>query len=231
MSIDVTRTVADLVTEHPEIAAVLQRHRIDFCCRGARPLREWCADRGLDLAAVSHELDAVIASRAPTGEDDPTRLPTPALLEHIVSRHHAYLRESLPFLVPLAAKVARVHGDKDVHLLELRTLVEDLDAALRPHLDREEDELFAAIRRGDAVPFAELDEMRREHLEVGALLERLRDAAHDFVVPEGACRSWTTLLRELETLERDVLVHVHLENHVLAPRLETSRSPDTEHAS
>lgn len=219
MSIDVTRPVADLVTEHPEVAAVLQRHRIDFCCRGARPLGEWCADRGLDTDRVVGELDAAIAARAPRG-DDPRTLSTPALIEHIVTRHHKYLRDALPFLVPLAAKVARVHGDKDVHLLEVRTLVEDLDAALRPHLDDEEAKLFATIVRGEPPAPGELDAMRAEHLQVGTLLERLRDAAHDYVVPEGACRSWTTMLHELEALERDVLVHVHLENHVLAPRLE-----------
>ncbi|WP_053237969.1 DUF542 domain-containing protein [Sandaracinus amylolyticus] len=223
MSIDVSRPVADLVTAHPELAAVLQRHRIDFCCRGARPLRDWCADRGLDTAVVARELDAAIAARVPT-DDDPRALSTPALAQHIVTRHHGYLREALPFLVPLAAKVARVHGDRDLRLVELRTIVEELDASLRPHLEREELELFSMIARGDRVPQHELDAMREEHLGVGALLERMREAARDYVVPEGACRSWTTLLRELETLERDVLIHVHLENHVLAPRLESEAS-------
>lgn len=220
MSIDVTRPVAELVTAHPETAVVLQRHRIDFCCRGARPLREWCEDRGIDLAVISRELDEAIAARTPGADDDPSALSTPALVDRIVSRHHKYLRDALPFLVPLAAKVARVHGDKDANLYEVRTLVEDLDAALRPHLDDEEARLFPPIVRGEAPPAGELDAMRKEHLEVGALLERLRDAAHDFVVPAGACGSWTTMLRELEALERDVLVHVHLENHVLAPRVE-----------
>lgn len=219
MSIDATRPVAELVTAHPETAVVLQRHRIDFCCRGARPLREWCEDRGIDLAVISRELDEAIAARTP-GTDDPSALSTPALIERIVDRHHKYLRDALPFLVPLAAKVARVHGDKDANLHEVRTLVEDLDAALRPHLDDEEAKLFPPIVRGEAPPAGELDAMRKEHLEVGAMLERLRDAARDFVVPAGACGSWTTLLRELESLERDVLVHVHLENHILAPRVE-----------
>ena len=225
MPIDLEQPVADLVTAHPALASILQRHRIDFCCRGDRSLRAWCADRKIDEVELTRALELAIATRADTVLD-PSKLPTPLLVQHIVTRHHAYLREALPFLVPLAAKVARVHGDLDLRLHEVRTIVEDLDEALRPHLDREERGIFAAIARAEEVSRADLDQMRAEHREVGELLESLRDATHEYVVPAGACRSWTTLLAELETLERDVLIHVHLENHVLAPRLEQEARAD-----
>jgi regulator of cell morphogenesis and NO signaling len=32
--IDPQRTVASVVLDHSECAAVFQRHRIDYCCRG-----------------------------------------------------------------------------------------------------------------------------------------------------------------------------------------------------
>jgi regulator of cell morphogenesis and NO signaling len=140
---------------------------------------------------------------------------------HIVARHHVYLREALPFLQALAAKVARVHGDRDPRLREIDTIVRDLAGALLPHLDMEEETLFPALVRqghGDAIVARELAAMREDHLAVGCLLERLRGAAGDYRAPAWACNSYRTLFAELERLEGDVLQHVHLENHVLMPR-------------
>jgi regulator of cell morphogenesis and NO signaling len=60
--------------------------------------------------------------------------------------------------------------------------------------------------------------MREEHELVGRMLDRLRRVSHDFTVPPWACNSYRTLFSELVALERDIHVHVHLENNVLAPR-------------
>jgi regulator of cell morphogenesis and NO signaling len=142
-----------------------------------------------------------------------------------VDTHHRYLREVLPFLVPLSAKVARVHGHRHPNVRAVYELTVELGDALLPHLEREEQVLFPALlTAGEHSPVvrAELDSMQAEHLEVGALLEQLRTAAGDFKLPEDACASYSTLFRELEALEADVLRHVHLENHVLMPRFSGS---------
>ena len=53
---------------------------------------------------------------------------------------------------------------------------------------------------------------------MGTLLARMRVLSDGFTTPEWGCRSYRILMGELETLEGDVLRHVHLENHVLMPR-------------
>lgn len=54
--------------------------------------------------------------------------------------------------------------------------------------------------------------------EVGALLEQIREESYGYTVPEWGCSSYRTLFADLATLETDTLRHVHIENHVLAPR-------------
>lgn len=218
--IDLARPVADIVTDHPETARVMQRHRIDYCCRGQMPLAAACADRGADAEVVRAELDAVIAERRGAREGDPRELGTAALIALVVDRHHGYLRRQLPFLVPLAKKVARVHGEHDPRLVELFAIVTALSDALLSHLDDEERDLFPALlgERADLEMGAQLEAMQKEHLAVGDLLHRMRVLTADFAVPDWACGSYRTLFAELEDLEGDVLAHVHIENHVLAPR-------------
>jgi regulator of cell morphogenesis and NO signaling len=216
--LDRKMTVAGIVLQNAACAQVFQRNRIDYCCRGGVPLETACAEKGLDADALVRELERAIAERGPDAID-PRTLSTPALVAHIVTKHHGYLRRAFPFLTALSAKVARVHGDHEPKLREVETLVADLVAALLPHLDREEEILFPALLGGDRdIIGRELATMKEDHEQVGALLQQLRSVACDFTPPDWACTSYRTLMAELLALETDVLRHVHLENHVLLPR-------------
>ncbi|MGE5048603.1 MAG: iron-sulfur cluster repair di-iron protein [Deltaproteobacteria bacterium] len=215
-------TLGSIVLDHPACAPLLQELRIDFCCKGDLTLSAACGLRGLDAGEVVGQLERAIAAGEPRPAEDPREMSTPELVAHIVSRHHEFLRTALPFLGHLASKVARVHGEHNPKLVELEHVFVQLRDLLDEHLDTEEDVLFRLVS-GPAPQGAEgalaLAGAHREHQKVGAALHRLRELADDFVAPEWACTSYQTLLRELRTLEGDVLRHVHLENHVLFPRL------------
>lgn len=219
--LDSQQSVASVVLSHSVCAAVFQRHRIDFCCRGELSLEAACSERGLAVAALLDELGQAIQDRAGGPERDPRALPTTALVELIVATHHEYLREALPFVEELAAKVHRVHGDHNPLLAELDTVVQALSSTLAPHLDAEEQVVFPALLAQPLDPSViarELKAMQEDHLAVGALLERMRTATGDYALPDWACNSYRALFAELEVLEGDVLRHVHLENHALMPR-------------
>lgn len=66
----------------------------------------------------------------------------------------------------------------------------------------------------------ELERMHEDHLAVGDLLARIRTLTGSFTTPEWGCNTHRVLMAELDALEADILVHAHLENHVLAPRFE-----------
>ncbi len=225
MNFDPAATVARIVTEHPSAARVFQKHGIDYCCHGNVSLAQACQDAHLDRDALLTELDGALAALGPRGEEEDARaLSTAALVSRIIDRHHAYLRRALPYIAPIMAKVARVHGPKDAHLYELGEVFTALDAALLPHLDEEEQVLFPLLmaRRSDSQRVGhELARMIGDHLEVGDLLARIRRLTGGFVTPEWGCNTYRVLMAELDALEADVLRHVHLENHVLAPRFGT----------
>jgi len=218
--LDPRTPVATLVLDHSECAAVLARHRIDYCCKGKQALAVACRYQGLEVQAVIAELETAIARRrAGKGETDPRALSTRDVITRLIAPHHQYLHRAMPFIQGLAKKVARVHGDREPSLHEVARLVEQFVASMTPHLAEEEGKLFPALinaRIADVVPM--LRDMRREHEQVGELLASLHRAAADYHPPEWACTSYRTLMAELEVLEADTLAHVHLENHVLLPR-------------
>lgn len=218
--LDRAATIAQIVLDHPACARVFRQHRIDFCCRGNVTVPEVCADKGLDASTLWSDLERAISDRQPVNAD-PRTLSTAELVTHIVSRHHDYLRKMLPFVDALAQKVARVHGKHEPKLVPLAALIVELRAMLEPHLDDEEKSLFPALV-ADATNAAnlsqELGAMHEDHLRLGEALEQMRALSHDYAVPEWACTSYRTLMRELETLETDTFTHVHTENHVLMAR-------------
>lgn len=215
-------TIASIVLEHPECASVFQDHRIDFCCRGGVSLQDACADKGIDLASMTAALERAVRDRSGRHEQDFRAMSQGELVDHIVRRHHGYLRRTMGPVAAMAAKVARVHGEHNPKLVALDAAYRELVAALEPHLEQEERVLFPALLSqplDSARVASELADMKTEHLAVGALLERIRAAADDFTLPDWACNTYRALFSELEAMEGDVLRHVHLENHVLAARV------------
>lgn len=213
------QTVAEIVARFPASARVFQAHRIDFCCKGDQTLAAAAGPAGEpELLA---EIEAAIRAPAAAAEGPATDLPTPALVGRILDRHHGYLRRALPAIGPVLEKVAAVHGDREPRLAPLLATFLELEAAVLPHLDEEEQVLFPLLlsRAPDRDRVAEaLGRMREDHLGVGAALERIRALTDDFTAPEWSCRSYRLAMAELEDLETDLLRHVHLENHVLMPR-------------
>jgi regulator of cell morphogenesis and NO signaling len=227
--IDRNATVAQIVLDHSETAAVFQRHRIDFCCRGNVTVGTACRDLHEDPEALFAELERAVRDRTGEAEEDDLRtFSTPALLARIVDRHHGFLRRALPRIEPLLAKVAVVHGEHNPKLISVRGAFVDLVEMLSPHLDFEEEILFPELAApGGPSPkaLAHLQEMNAEHLAVGTKLAQIRALADDFTTPDWGCSSYRAMMSELRNLEADILQHVHVENHVLMPRFTATAAP------
>ena len=156
-----TLTLADSVgawvTEHPATSRVFEHHRIDYCCGGGRTLDEACSRQQLDAPAVLGELHELI-SRGTTDDSTDQSFASKSLADmcdSIEAIHHAYLKRELPRLTQLVDKVVRVHGDQHAWLLRLGGAFRQLRDELNPHMYKEENILFPAIRtieQSQAVP-------------------------------------------------------------------------------
>jgi regulator of cell morphogenesis and NO signaling len=219
---DPHQPVASIVLEHPHASKVFQAFRIDFCCHGEQVLAEACARAGVDPGEVTRALQQALSQEASSSaEPDARQLSTGALIEAIEQRHHSYLRAELPRLQSMAAKVAYVHGLHNPKLVDLHQAVIDFAAEVPAHLEHEEGILFPSLTSGSpdgAYVREHLERMAVEHEAIGAALERIRDLAEDFRVPEWGCATYRAYFSALQELEVDVMQHVHLENHVLMPR-------------
>ena len=153
-------------------------------------------------------------------------------MDHIVSRHHAYVRASIPAIQQHLAKVAAVHGVGHPELAFVDAQFSKVAAELSQHMVKEERVLFPYISalaeavNGNAPPppdmFGTVQNpirmMEIEHQEAGEGIDVIRELTHGYQPPEDACGTYRTVLQELEAFENDLHEHVHLENNVLFPK-------------
>lgn len=214
---DPKQSIAELVLEHSECAQVFQRHRIDYCCRGAQSLEAAARITGVELWAMTAELAAAIAKRTSgctTADVDPRAQSAGELLAQLLRKRHAYLRENIPLIHMLGRRVGRVHRLQDRRLPELACAVEALAQALSGHLDHEELAVLSALP--SKLEESALAAMRQEHRALEDQLSCVHALREGLSASEWACNSARTLFSELAQLERDVLTQVQLEDHLLA---------------
>lgn len=229
MTITAESRVSDIAAGVPATIKIFHQHQIDFCCEGRATLGEACERRQLDTDAVLADL-----AQAEHRSDDSIgwlEAPLADLVRHIQRRYHEPLRAELPRLAAMMQKVLSRHGD---HYPETLTpLSEVFDAFARGllvHMRKEDVALFPAIVALEAAAATDraerswtgidqpIDRMEAEHAEAGEALSRMRALTGGYAPPEGACNTFRGLYYGLAELEREMHVHVHLENHVLFPR-------------
>lgn len=222
--------VAEIVTHNPAATKVFHRYGIDFCCGGKRPLSDVCEERRLDVDRIRQEIESLAPGEAK--EKDWSTAPLVEIVGHILARYHEPLRQELPRLTAMAEKVANVHGPKFPEMLPpLASRLMELRTELESHMMKEERVLFPYVvaleqarveGRSLRAPFGSvagpISVMEAEHEDAGRLLAEMRSLTGGYQLPEGACNTFRALFAGLEDLEREMHLHVHLENNVLFPR-------------
>ena len=220
-------SVGDWVARYPRTSRVFESLQIDYCCGGGKSLEQACCDRELDPQQVVQQLEqAINAGEQPT--EDWLNASLTDLCDHIVQTHHAYLKSELPRLTDMIAKVVNAHSEFHEELPTLEQVFAELRAELEPHMFKEEQVLFPAIRQLEqatkqpSFPFGTVANpirmMEHEHDNAGRALTHIREITKDFEVPADACNTFRAMLDGLRELELNMHEHVHKENNILFPK-------------
>jgi regulator of cell morphogenesis and NO signaling len=234
MNLSATRTVRELATEIPNATRTFEKLGIDYCCGGSKSLSEAClhAHVSVDDVVRALEQDSSFSRVAEDNLPDFAHGELGNLIEHIVTTHHAYVKQELPRLQQLLNKVVSVHGKTHPELGKINQAFQGMSAELASHMMKEEHILFphivaleAAISNGRPKPrpaFGSVSNpvhmMELEHDAAGAALKLISELSGNYTPPEAACFSYKTLYAALKEFESDLHQHVHLENNILFPR-------------
>jgi regulator of cell morphogenesis and NO signaling len=224
-----TLTIKEIVTQDFRTAAVFEKYSLDFCCGGSKTIDQACSEKAIDAAPVFDDL----LSHSSLPADSPfPGMGLSALIDHIVRKHHGYVRESIPALLAHTRKVATVHGQRHSEVIRIADLFQMVAQELQGHMMKEEQVLFPYIAALEAAektnarpprsPFGSarnpIRMMEAEHESAGNALYEIRSLSTGYTPPEDACTTYRVSYLELQQFELDLHTHVHLENNILFPR-------------
>lgn len=223
-------TLGSIVAGDYRAGAVLEQFGLDFCCGGKRTLEEACAQQQLSVPEVDAALSRLTG--AASGEVPDATWSADELTRVIVRRHHAYVRTQIPLIAAHLAKLVSVHGARHPELPSIAQHFGLIADELQMHLVKEEEILFPYIRalaaaeeQGAPAPpnmfgtvMNPIRMMEAEHQSAGNELEAVRGLTSDFAVPADGCATYRVCFQELQAFDRDLRMHIHLENNILFPK-------------
>lgn len=225
--------VKDILTSNIKAAHVFEKYGIDFCCKGNRSLGEACAEKNVSVDTILSELNSVKENeKESTSEMRFENWDLKFLIDYIVNNHHSYVRNAIPQMMPHIEKVALKHGNKHPELEDVKSLFKEVAEDMISHIQKEETILFHIIRYlVDCGKFNErpkingfktvknpIESMEAEHTNAGGAMEKIRNLTNNFTPPADACNTFKLTYKELEDFEKDLHIHVHLENNILFPK-------------
>src|SRR6185295_4927799 len=137
-------SLAEIVTEKPQAAALLEKYDLDFCCRGKLKLSDQVKDQA-KLDEIIKELEEVFSDKKPV-EVGYDKISLTELVDHILEKHHHYVKENLPVILEHLEKVAYKHGDSFPEMKKIAELFTAVKRDFEQHMMKEEIILFPRIK-------------------------------------------------------------------------------------
>jgi regulator of cell morphogenesis and NO signaling len=222
------KTIGAIVAEDYRTSKVFEKYGIDFCCGGKVSFAATCKEKGIDLAAITREIEEV-KSKQVERDQNYGSWELPFLIDYIVNVHHGYLKDNMEQIKAHTQKIAEVHGQSHSELVEIASIFDKIADDMSIHLKEEEDVFFPALKRAaknkksdSAIPAEDvklisqsLKSLVEEHEEIGEAVHKINHLSNGYKIPNDACNTFTLTYKELKEFEDDLHKHVHLENNIL----------------
>jgi len=225
------KTVGQIVREDYRAADVFEKYGIDFCCAGKKPLEASCTEKGVEYYEVVNALTGISDSAMP--KFDYENMSLTALTDYIENTHHRYIEESGPVIMKYLEKVVTVHGKHNPELAVVQHLFKESLGDLVIHMRKEELVFFPYVRKVEAshgrgaqpkdlASFGSIQNpvamLTNDHEVEGERFRKISELTDQYVPPAHACNTFRVCYAKLHEFEKDLHLHIHLENNVLFPR-------------
>src|SRR5262245_46313270 len=231
MNFDTETRVNEIALSDPGARRILEDAGVDYCCSGGKSLQDACMRAHVPAEVILEKLRQN-SRKTETEESGWKSAPLAELTRHIRDRHHRYVRDVIPRLRGMLAKVREKHGSMHREVGEIEKLFGDVAREMLMHMQKEEQILFPyidslerAAGAGRAVepPFFQtvrnpIYSMMKEHDSAGEMMRQIRFSSNGYQAPADACPTYQAAYQGLEEFEKDLHLHVHLENNILFPR-------------
>jgi regulator of cell morphogenesis and NO signaling len=225
-----TLTLGEIVKKNYKAAAVFERYSLDFCCKGNQNFMSACKANNIEPSLLINELNQLESEQEHGVVFD--TWPLDMLIDYIIKRHHTYVEEKTPLIKSYLDKICEAHGARHPELHKVKGIFFEIGGELAVHMKKEELILFPFIKKlvqanSTKTPVTSplfesvsnpVDMMKEDHAVEGERFRRLAALTNNYQIPSDACNTFAVAYQFLDEFEKDLHLHIHLENNILFPK-------------
>jgi len=234
MLINKTKVISDVVRQNYHTARIFENYGLDFAFNGHRTIEEACKEKCINPYEVAAEISQFIEKYNSSPKMfDIWELDN--LIDYIINNHHSFTRNSLPSLMHRIDKELNSNGEEKPVLGKVKQNIEKLTKLMEINYIREEKTLFPLIKtlvevkknKAKLPPktMGKFDTVRtpievvlKEHRSFSQVLNSLKRVTGNYTLKEGSDTAYEEIYNDLNEFEKDIHMHVHLENNILFPK-------------
>ena len=230
-------TLAELAIHIPASINLFEKYDLDYYQNGKQSFKEACKEKGLSHSEIDVELTRL--QNEPKGTYPLTLedMGIDRLIDFVNGQYHS---NEAQVLSSIHDNIQQLLLDKNCEK-PLLNLLEDIEIKFKElmekliqHCKKEDEILFPYMRK--------LFELRRdksvisssqtisliknpirvleaEHVQAANILSEIKKTANNFTAPSNAHSEYVTLMESLKEFEKDLHMHLHIENNILFPKL------------
>ena len=226
-------SVAEVALSFPSAHVVFQKYDIDYCCGGHQSFATVCQEFKLNPEVIWEEIGKTQVKEIPpylrVADWEPS-----FVVDFIEANHHGYSKRVLPEIEELLIKITEKHGENHPELEQISDDFNDLRLEMMEHMLMEERELFPALKKyfNKSISWDEFCELmsyegndplnmvKHDHEFADELIRSINILTHQYTPPSDACASFRLAYQKLAEFERDLKMHIFLENSVLFEKMQ-----------
>lgn len=223
-------SIADLVEQNHVLAAVLHFFGISFFQYEEKSLDEVCRKYKVNPLQIMAELENWALRKEPTDEELYLH-PIEVLVEYLKKKHYFFLRQELPFLSNMISGICSDKKHEGL-LADMRLMFPLFVDDFIHHIHEEESTLFGRIsllrqiERGDynlmdaliLLDSSPISDLAEEHEVHDDEMEGIRKLTDNYRLIQPAPVAIRVLYHELQHFEKELVIHVKIENDLLFPK-------------
>jgi len=231
MNITKENTVAEIVSTKLGSDHVFSKYKIDFCCGGNMTLEAACKENKVDFEMLKQEIETINLKIG--GESNLNDLNISSLIEIAKEEYHNYLDENVSQIIPIATKVAEVHGLENPEVIEINVLINGVEIVVHEMIKNFNNTLYPTIEEiltlnnfSADISKNQIENVKRSvkkseiaHQLVSDTFKEISNLSSHYLVPEGVCNSYRFLYEKLQELDHQFQKYVHFNKHVFIPKV------------
>lgn len=220
-------TVGDVFAENPKAYSVLRKYDIDPVIKGNILFSDACKNTGKLVGEIFQEIKNAQDPLDPIFRV--SEWPLDFLMDYIVINHHKLAIKKTTYILNLLREAQNEEEQVNPLLFKINLIFININQMLKVHIEEQENVLFPAIKYlvKHNLPIRDLPQgtlkqavsaLQEGNRQVTSNLSKFR-ALNCFL--ENFAKSTpkiALLLQAIESFERELYFHLHLENNILFPK-------------